>query len=270
NMVDTYVTLGAYLALTYGAGAALGFSPVGYISHSTGGMGTLPFLIGMRSLRRLPLKIKRDLEKSESPRAKKLLEKCGNFKKSCLRGAAYVESSLDTVREYSEMKKGLKKGLTKAGVYLAKKMPQPKEKKEGRISKAFGRADLRFNKMTGNRWSSVKKSFMDKMRIYNDIFATGLIPIPKSDYVLDIYWQVSNKTIKRKFTPEKVKDSFDEIFDSLERVGVEKDLIEECKAHKADIEILNPKELGVAGRGLMRLVPKYIFNEVYTPFKRGD
>lgn len=59
-------------------------------------------------------------------------------------------------------------------------------------------------------------------------------------------------------------------FSILWKVGVEKDLIEECRAHKGDIDILDPKELGVEDRGLMRLVPKYVFNEVYTPFRRDD
>ena len=244
--IDGYVTTGVLMGLSFG-----GLSPYTLLGPAS----SFPLYMGIRMVRRLPARARRALNESNRPSAKRLV-KAGNKIKGAFK-RPFAGRRQGPKKEHVTRKKISSK---MAGDFM----------KIGRGAKkisawpGWGKADRGMNKLTKNKWSSFKKSAYWGYSRYVDLTSDGMIPL--GSRVLDLYGYGDNSWIKKKFTKEKVRESFDEIESYLAELGVDKSLLDEFDSVKANLDVIESRELGMA-RGLMKLYPKYIFDEYHDAFK---
>lgn len=244
--IDGYVTTGVLLGLSFG-----GLSPYTLLGPAS----SFPLYMGIRTIRRLPARARKALGESNSPSAKRIVDAGEKVKKAFKRpfvGEMRGEKKVSNVRK--KFSTGMANGLMKIGRGAKK------------ISSWGGwkKADRGMNKITGNKWSSFKKSASWGYSRYADMTSDGLVPM--GSRVLDLYGYGDNSWIKKKFTKEKVRESFDEIESYLWELGVDKKLLDEFDSVKDNLEVMDSKELGMS-RGLMKLYPRYIFDEYHMAFR---
>lgn len=267
---DGFIMIGSLIGLS-----ALSLSPYTLLLKSSpiGGAVLIPYSIGVRTLRRLPGRLHRSLRESDRPAAKKLLKAGGKTKEIIKRPFSYIHDELEenpytsragkaikfgAKKAGSGMKKGIVKAVSSIGGALSKlrKKPETLEVKDG-ITKRFTK---RMNKATGGKWASIEQKMDNALEAFYDAYQVGLVPLPGSR-VIDFYGYGDNKWVKKKYTKEKVRESFDEITGYLGEVGVDKELLDEFEKYKDRIKILDGGDVKTA-RGVMRLYPKYIVNEL--------
>ncbi|MCK4428730.1 MAG: hypothetical protein KAU95_00015 [Candidatus Aenigmarchaeota archaeon] len=258
---DNYLVMGAYI----GGCVAFG-SPIGYAMAKTGGAAYLPLLIGMRSLRRIPVKIYKDLGLSMPEIENKYVNKVIDASGKTMQGMSSAIGK--AVRAGGKAKDKVSKKINDFAVYIGKEDWFDNQKIN------FTELDTKLSESTGNKWVKLKHG---ARKVYNqvmDCYGSGLIPIPScipklGDYVIDIYWYGDTKVVKKKFREEEVKASMDDVLGAMKNIGIPKDYIEEFEKHREEIPILDYSELGSA-LGVMNLKPKYVFNEATEPYLLVD
>ncbi len=273
---DMYIMTGSII----GASIFLGASPFIFLYNATpiGGAIMIPYSMSVRALRRLPGRVKRALEESDSPTAKKLLEGGGKVKNAVKKPFEFVYEHLEE-NEYAikigrafkggakAIGHGVKEGAIKIGhgvkdginnIRNWRKADEPEAKVVERSLER--KITTKLDNATGNRWSKFQKKVENTLDAFYGVYQMGLIPLPGSR-VLDMYGYGDNALVKKKFTKEKVRESFDEIVSYLDEMGVEKELLEEFGKHKDQIKILDNKDLK-SSRGIMSLLPRYYIDEI--------
>lgn len=243
--IDGYATTGILLGLSLG-----GLSPYTLLGPAS----SFPLYMGIRMVRRLPARARRALNESNRPSAKRLVNAGNRVKEAFKRPFSKNASPKKNSQTKKRLLTGLAKGFMKIG----------KGTKKISSWNGWKKADRGMNKITRNKWSSFKKSAAWGYSRYVDMTSDGLVPM--GSRVLDLYGYGDNSWLKKKFTKERVKESFDEIGAYLSELGVDRELLDEFDSVKDNLEVMDSKELGMA-RGLMKLYPKYIFDEYHTAFK---